>query len=218
MSRLKLYNAQGSSAAYRVRIALALKQLEVELIDVNLTDGSQHDDAYVALNPQRLIPALVDGDTVLTQSLPILEYLDERYPQRPILPRDSVERARQRALAHIVVSDIHPIQNLRNLGRHAGRVAPIAPGRPVSKDSLDIPRQPFERFGPGPRQHMSMASRRHRAKLLKPGGHIAGVVRSLPLNEVEQHNKPGRAQAGDPHLLNGRAVLANPIPGRIHHM
>ncbi|MGZ3184880.1 MAG: maleylacetoacetate isomerase [Telluria sp.] len=112
---LKLYDYPRSSAAYRVRIALALKGLSYEKTDVHLLrdGGEQHGSAYRAINPQGLVPALEIDGTVLTQSMAIIEYLDERFPTRPLLPRDPLARARVRAMALMIGADIHPIQNLR---------------------------------------------------------------------------------------------------------
>lgn len=105
-----------SSAAYRVRIALNLKGLEYERVSVHLRKGEQRADAFLALNPQGMVPALVDGDAVLTQSPAILEYLDEAYPETPrLLPDGAADRARVRALAAAVACDIHPLNNLRVL-------------------------------------------------------------------------------------------------------
>jgi maleylacetoacetate isomerase len=103
-----------SSAAFRVRIALNLKGIAVEHASRHLRRGEQASPDYAALNPQKLVPALVlDDGAVLTQSLAIIEYLDETHPEPPLLPRDPVGRAHVRALAQIVAADIHPIQNLR---------------------------------------------------------------------------------------------------------
>ncbi|WMJ67720.1 maleylacetoacetate isomerase [Stenotrophomonas sp. 24(2023)] len=104
-----------SSAAYRVRIGLALKGLAWQARPVHLVrdGGEQHGAAYRALNPQQLVPTLEHEGQVLTQSLAILEYLDERFPQVPLLPADAAGRARVRALAQLVACDIHPINNLR---------------------------------------------------------------------------------------------------------
>jgi maleylacetoacetate isomerase len=117
MSRFTLYGYWRSSAAYRVRIALNLKGLEYASRPVHLVNngGEQHRPDYHALNPQELVPVLLDGDRALTQSLAIVEYLEEMYPAPPLLPADPAGRARVRALAQIVACDIHPIGNLRVL-------------------------------------------------------------------------------------------------------
>jgi maleylpyruvate isomerase len=111
---MKLIGYFRSSAAFRVRIALNLKGIAVEHASRHLRKAEHTAPDYVALNPQKLVPALVlDGGQVLTQSLAILEYLEETHPLPPLLPRDPVERARVRSLALIPTADIHPIQNLR---------------------------------------------------------------------------------------------------------
>jgi maleylpyruvate isomerase len=111
---MKLIGYFRSSAAYRVRIALNLKGIAVEHAFRHLRKGEQRHADYVAINPQKLVPALVlDDGRVLTQSLAILEYLEETRPEPPLLPRDPVDRARVRSLALIPTADIHPIQNLR---------------------------------------------------------------------------------------------------------
>lgn len=114
---LTLYSYFRSSAAYRVRIALNLKGLAYDVRPVHLLkNGGEHRKAaYLGLNPQGLVPTLLDGDTVLTQSIAILEYLEEKHPEPPLLPRAPEARARVRALAQVVASDIHPINNLRIL-------------------------------------------------------------------------------------------------------
>lgn len=114
---LKLYTYWRSTAAYRVRIALNLKKLRHELIPVHLTrgGGEQHDPEYLKLNPQGLVPTLLDGERVLRQSMAILEYLDEVYPEPPLLPATPRDRARVRAIAQLIACDIHPINNLRVL-------------------------------------------------------------------------------------------------------
>jgi maleylpyruvate isomerase len=111
---MKLIGYFRSSAAFRVRIALNLKGIAVEHGSRHLRKGEQASADYVAINPQKLVPTLVlDSGEVLTQSLAILEYLEETHPEPPLLPGDPVGRARVRALALIVTADVHPIQNLR---------------------------------------------------------------------------------------------------------
>jgi maleylpyruvate isomerase len=112
---MKLYNYFRSSAAYRVRIALHLKGLDFEYAPVHLVKGEQHADAYRALNRQELVPTLVDGETTVTQSLAIIEYLDERHPRPPLLPPTPAARARVRGIALSIACDIHPLNNLRVL-------------------------------------------------------------------------------------------------------
>lgn len=111
---MKLIGYFRSSAAFRVRIGLNLKGITVEHAACHLRKGEQSAPDYAAINPQKLVPALVlDSGEVLTQSLAILEYLDEIQPDPPLLPGSAVDRARVRALALICTADIHPIQNLR---------------------------------------------------------------------------------------------------------
>ncbi|MDP1611984.1 MAG: maleylacetoacetate isomerase [Sulfuritalea sp.] len=115
---MKLYNYFRSSASFRVRIALALKQLDFEYVSVHLLQGGgqQFAAAFRAMNPAALVPVLEEDDgRVLTQSLAIIEYLDETRPQPPLLPPDAVGRARARALALAVACEIHPLNNLRVL-------------------------------------------------------------------------------------------------------
>lgn len=114
---MKLYDYFRSSAAYRVRIGLKLKGLEVESLPVHLLrdGGEQLKPEYRAVNPSAAVPSLQDGDATITQSLAILEYLEEMHPLVPLLPRDALGRARVRQLALIVACDIHPINNLRIL-------------------------------------------------------------------------------------------------------
>ena len=115
---MKLYSYFRSSAAYRVRIALNLKGLPYEMDFVHLTKdgGRQHSAEFNAVNPAKLVPALrLDGGDVLTQSLAIIDYLDETHPQPPLLPLDPVQRAKVRAVALTIACDIHPIDNLRVL-------------------------------------------------------------------------------------------------------
>jgi maleylpyruvate isomerase len=118
---MKLYDYFRSSAAYRVRIALNLKGLAPERAFVHLRRGAQRADDYLAVNPLGLVPSLVtDGGEVLTQSLAIIEWLDETHPQPPLLPADATGRARVRALALEIACDIHPINNLRVLNYLTG--------------------------------------------------------------------------------------------------
>jgi maleylacetoacetate isomerase len=111
-----LYSYFRSSAAYRVRIALELKGLDYRLVPVHLL-GEQLKPNYAAINPQKLVPALLDGDAVLTQSPAILEYLDEVHPKPSILPAGPRDRAFVRAIAMAICCDIHPLNNLRVLQR-----------------------------------------------------------------------------------------------------
>lgn len=113
-----LYSYYRSSAAYRVRIALNLKNIAYEIVPVHLArDGGEHlKPAYRAINPTSTIPALrLDTGEVLTQSMAIIEYLDEVHPAPPLLPADPLGRARVRALAQAIACDIHPLNNLRVL-------------------------------------------------------------------------------------------------------
>ena len=112
---LKLYSYWRSSAAYRVRIALNLKGLAYETIAVNLIDqGGEHlQEPYRLINPQALVPVLSDDGNVITQSMAICEYLDERYRGYPLLPEEALKRARVRSLVLQVACDIHPLNNLR---------------------------------------------------------------------------------------------------------
>ena len=114
-AQMKLYGYWRSSAAFRVRIALNLKGLAFESIPVNLVrdGGEQLGEAYRAINPQGLVPVLVHEGHVLTQSMSICEYLDERFEHYPLLPTDLFARARVRSLALQVACDIHPLNNLR---------------------------------------------------------------------------------------------------------
>jgi maleylacetoacetate isomerase len=114
---MKLYTYYRSSAAFRVRIALNMKGIAYESVAKHLRrEGGQHRKAeYRALNPQALIPTLDDDGMILTQSLAIIEYLDEIHPLPPLLPRDPVARARVRMMSHAIASDIHPLNNLRVL-------------------------------------------------------------------------------------------------------
>jgi len=114
---LTLYTYWRSSAAYRVRIALHLKGLAFDSVPVHLVQGGgeQHAPDYVARNPQHLVPTLLHGKATLVQSLAIIEYLDEVFPDAPLLPTGALARQRARALAQLVACDVHPLGNLRVL-------------------------------------------------------------------------------------------------------
>ena len=114
---MKLYTYFRSSAAYRVRIALNLKGLNAEQIPVHLVNngGEQHSEAYKAVNPSELVPTLVEDEFQLSQSLSILEYLNEQYPEVALLPQDAQQRALVRAFSLAIACDIHPLNNLRVL-------------------------------------------------------------------------------------------------------
>ncbi|WP_107687803.1 maleylacetoacetate isomerase [Neisseria wadsworthii] len=114
---MKLYSYYRSSAAYRVRIALNLKKLTYDTTFVHLVKqgGEQRLPEYAALNPQKLVPSLEDKGQIFTQSLAIIEYLDETHPEHPLLPAAPAERARVRALAQLIACDTHPLNNLRVL-------------------------------------------------------------------------------------------------------
>jgi len=115
MPRPILYEYWRSSAAYRVRIALNLKQIDYESRPVNLLTGEQNSDEYRAINPQGMVPVLeIDGHR-LTQSVAIINYLDVRYPNQPLLPASAAERAHVVSLAMMIACDIHPLNNLRVL-------------------------------------------------------------------------------------------------------
>lgn len=114
-NNLVLHGYWRSGTSYRTRIALNLKGLNYTQVPVNLLAGEQRDDAYRTLNRQGLVPALVVGEKILTQSSAILEWLEECYPEPPLLPADSGSRAIVRAMAMTVACDIHPLNNLRVL-------------------------------------------------------------------------------------------------------
>ncbi|AXA89927.1 maleylacetoacetate isomerase [Massilia sp. YMA4] len=130
---MKLYTYFRSSAAYRVRIALNLKGLAYDAVPVHLLrgGGEQRQPAYRAVHPGGLIPALIDGDVTLTQSLAIIEYLEEMHPVMPLLPQDAAGRARVRALALTIAADTHPLTNLRVLQHLTG---PLGLGEDAKMD------------------------------------------------------------------------------------
>ncbi|MBL0086529.1 MAG: maleylacetoacetate isomerase [Ideonella sp.] len=112
---MKLYNYFRSSASYRVRIALALKGLSYDYVPVHLVKREHLDESYASVSAARLVPLLDDAGARVTQSLAIMEYLDETHPQPPLLPADPLGRARVRAIAMDIACEIHPLNNLRVL-------------------------------------------------------------------------------------------------------
>lgn len=112
---MKFYGYFRSSSAYRCRIAFNLKGVYPDTETVNLREGAQRGDEFLRLNPQGLVPALDTGKGVLSQSLAIIEWLDETHPAPPLLPSDAIGRAHVRAFAQIIACEIHPLQNLRVL-------------------------------------------------------------------------------------------------------
>jgi maleylacetoacetate isomerase/maleylpyruvate isomerase len=112
---MRLYDYWRSSAAYRVRIALNFKDLTYEQVAVDLRAGAQRTPEFLELNPQGLVPVLEDDGVRLTQSLPILNYLEERYPEPALLPKDASGRATSRAIGVAIACEIHPLNNLRVL-------------------------------------------------------------------------------------------------------
>ncbi|MAE97367.1 MAG: maleylacetoacetate isomerase [Deltaproteobacteria bacterium] len=123
---MKLFTYHGSSASYRVRIALEWKAIPREDVFVDIREGAHLEEDYLRLNPNARVPYLVDGEVRAGQALAILEYLEEAYPERPLLPADAAGRARVRELALLVVADIQPLQNMgpvRYLGDPLGLTA-----------------------------------------------------------------------------------------------
>jgi maleylacetoacetate isomerase len=112
---VRLYSYFRSSASFRVRIALSLKGLDYDYLALDLRRNEQSGPDFSARSPAQAVPLLEDGDATVTQSLAIIEYLDERYPQPPLLPGDALARARVRALALDIACEIHPLDNLRVL-------------------------------------------------------------------------------------------------------
>ncbi len=127
---LLLHSAWRASAPYRVRIGLNLKGLAYDYAPVDLVAGQQGSEAYGAVNAQHLVPALETDGHVLTQSLSILEWLDETYPEPPLLPKDPFDRQIVRAMCGIVACDIHPVNNLRILKA----LAKLEVGQPAIDD------------------------------------------------------------------------------------
>ena len=117
LKKMKLYSYWRSSAAYRVRIALNLKGLDYEVIPIHLLKdgGEQFQAGYRSINPQGILPTLVDGDVRLGQSLAIIDYLEARFPEPPLYPQEITDRALVQQVALAVACDIHPLNNLRVL-------------------------------------------------------------------------------------------------------
>jgi maleylpyruvate isomerase len=122
---MKLHGYFRSSASYRVRIALNLKGLSADHLPHHLRKGEQRDPAYLAINPQGLVPTLQDDQgAIITQSLAIIEWLEETHPEPPLLPKDPLRRAKVRAFAMALACDTHPVQNLKVLARLRERGLP----------------------------------------------------------------------------------------------
>ena len=112
---MKLFDYQRSTASYRVRIALNLKGISYETNEISLLDGQQHSTEYKTLNPQGLVPTLLDGEQHISQSLAIIEYLDRVYPNPILLPEDAKLAAKVRSFAYVIACEMHPLNNLRVL-------------------------------------------------------------------------------------------------------
>ena len=112
---MRLYSFFRSSAAFRVRIALNLKNVDYEIVAVNLPSGAHRSPDFLAINPQATVPTLDDDGTILWQSLAIIEYLDARFPTPKLIPAEPVARARVQALAQLIACELHPLNNLRVL-------------------------------------------------------------------------------------------------------
>ncbi|AGW93338.1 maleylacetoacetate isomerase [Cupriavidus sp. DF5525] len=110
---MELYNFFNSSAAYRVRIAMALKNIPWDHVGVNLRAGEQHRPEYGALNPNRLVPTLHDGEQAITQSLAIIDHLDRQWPEPRLIPLEGLARTRVLEMALTIACDIHPLNNMR---------------------------------------------------------------------------------------------------------
>src|SRR5215475_3412605 len=134
---MKLYTFFRSSASYRVRIALNLKGLTYEQAPIHLRrgGGEQFAASYKTINPQALVPTLEDDGRILTQSLAIIEYLEERFPKPALLPADPADRALVRSMALIIACEIHPIQNLRVLVHLKNNLQQSDDDRTVGRDT-----------------------------------------------------------------------------------
>ena len=119
---MQLYTYYRSSAAYRVRIALNLKQIDYEPVFVDLKNAAHQTEQFAAVNPQQLVPALRVDEAVITQSMSIIHYLETRYPRPPLYGDDALQTARIQAAAQIIACDIHPLANLRVLQRLKNRL------------------------------------------------------------------------------------------------
>jgi maleylacetoacetate isomerase len=124
---MQLYSFFNSSTSYRVRIALALKGLPYDTLPINIRTGEHRAAAYIAqVNPSASVPALVDGEIQLSQSLAIIDYLDTRHPEPRLIPADPIQRARVLELGNAIACDIHPVNNLRVL-RYLQDVLKVTP-------------------------------------------------------------------------------------------
>ena len=218
---MKLFSFWRSLATYRVRIALNLKGIVPdEVVDIDLIKGKQREDAFREVNPQMVLPALVDGDgPVLFQSLAIMEYLDETHPQPPLLPKEPRARARVRGLAQIVACDSHPllVPRVREYLEHELKLDEPAPRSRRWKPISPAARKPaaIARATPSPsptsawrarppaRPSTNMISRRFRPCV----GSSTRACRTTPL--------PARIPCASParRRLRERAVVPGLVPG-----
>ena len=175
---MKLHGYFRSSASYRVRIALNLKGLSADHLSHHLRKGEQRDPAYLAINPQGLVPTLQDEDAVITQSLAIIEWLDETHPAPPLLPKDPLRRAHVRAFAQVLACDTHPVQNLKVLARL--RQLGLPEEKVTELGGLGQPRGPFGLRSPDRKRARSVLLRRrpdHRRSLPGAAARQCAAVR-----------------------------------------